>query len=51
MRKPFNLLREIISISNGSQVLSEPSGTMSANSLRMTGISSKLREILLKFNL
>ncbi|EMY59684.1 hypothetical protein LEP1GSC203_0126 [Leptospira terpstrae serovar Hualin str. LT 11-33 = ATCC 700639] len=36
---------------NIKQVLSEQSETMSANSLRMTGINSKLSEILLKFNL
>ncbi|TGL88150.1 methyl-accepting chemotaxis protein [Leptospira congkakensis] len=50
-RATFELSNMTINISNGSQILSEQSETMSANSLRMTGISSKISEVLLKFNL
>ncbi|PJZ80661.1 methyl-accepting chemotaxis protein [Leptospira meyeri] len=50
-RATFELSNMTINISNGSQILSEQSETMSNNSIRMTGISSKLSEILLKFNL
>ncbi|MCG6146345.1 methyl-accepting chemotaxis protein [Leptospira bandrabouensis] len=50
-RATYELSNMTINISNGSQVLSEQSETMSANSLRMTGISSKISEVLLKFNL
>ncbi|TGK83214.1 methyl-accepting chemotaxis protein [Leptospira noumeaensis] len=50
-RATFELSNMTINISNGSQILSEQSETMSANSLRMTGISSKISDVLLKFNL
>ncbi|TGL41413.1 methyl-accepting chemotaxis protein [Leptospira perdikensis] len=50
-RATFELSNMTINISNGSQILSEQSETMSANSIRMTGISSKISEVLLKFNL
>lgn len=50
-RATTELSNMTINISNGSQILSDQSSQMSENSLRMFGISSKLQEILKKFNL
>lgn len=50
-RATTELSNMTINISNGSQILSDQSNQMSENSLRMFGISSKLEEILKKFNI